>query len=375
MSAALHPGTTAGGLRTRRFLAELGGAPMLGHVGPNWFAAVMGTGIVAVALVGLPFHVPGAETVAAAIWALAAALLLVLTAATALHHRHHPVAARAHRLDPVMANFYGAPAMALMTVGAGALVAGQRWIGTPVALTVAATLWTAGTLLGLLTTVAVPLLLAGQGRRLEDAFGGWLMPVVPPMVSAATGALLIPHLPAGEPQETMLLACYGFFGISLLASLLLVPVLLRRLLSHGAGPAAAVPTWWIVLGPLGQSVTAAHHLGLLAPGILPAPYGTAFESLALVYGIPVWGFAMVWLALAAQLTVRTVRGGMPFGLPWWSFTFPVGTVVTGTSALADVTGLGLLAAAAGVLFAGLVAAWALVATRTVRGVYDGSLLV
>ena len=34
------------------------------------------------------------------------------------------------------------------------------------------------------------------------------------------------------------------------------------------------------------------------------------------------------------MTVKTARAGLPFSLTWWSFTFPVGTVVTGTSQLA-----------------------------------------
>ena len=36
---------------------------------------------------------------------------------------------------------------------------------------------------------------------------------------------------------------------------------------------------------------------------------------ALLYGIPVWGFAMLWLVLAAAITVRAARaatGGLPF---------------------------------------------------------------
>ena len=44
-----------------------------------------------------------------------------------------------------------------------------------------------------------------------------------------------------------------------------------------------------------------------------------------VYGVPTWGFAMMWLALAAAITVRTARRGLPFALTWWSFTLPVGT--------------------------------------------------
>jgi|SRR6478752_1645489 len=350
-------------------------APAFEFVGPNWFASVMGTGIVAVALAGLPFPVPYAGPVAAAVWALSAVLLVAVVAATVMHHRLYPEVARGHLDDPVMAHFYGAPAMALMTVGAGAMVAGDRLIGASPALVLDIVLWTVGTLLGLATAVVVPYrAFTRHDVRADSAFGGWLMPVVPPMVSATTGALLVPHLPAGQARETLLVACYLFFGLTLVASSVLITLIWGRLLRHGTGAAAAVPTLWIVLGPLGQSITAVHHLGLVAPGVLPAPYGTAFQALGLVYGVPVWGFAMLWLALAALITARTARAGLPFSLTWWSFTFPVGTVVTGTSGLAAVTGLVVLQVAAGLLFALLVTAWVTVSVRTVRGVYAGDLL-
>ena len=41
-------------------------------------------------------------------------------------------------------------------------------------------------------------------------------------------------------------------------------VLWNQLLHHGVGPARLVPTLWIVLGPLGQSITAANLLGNVA---------------------------------------------------------------------------------------------------------------
>jgi len=172
----------------------------------------------------------------------------------------------------------------------------------------------------------------------DAAFGGWLMPVVPPMVSAATGALLVPHLPAGQLRLTLLLACYAMFGLSLIASLVVITQLWRRLVRYSVGPAAMVPTLWIVLGPLGQSITAANLLGEVAHLALPAPYSTAFAAFGVVYGVPVWGFAALWAGLATALTVRAGRHQLPFGLTWWSFTFPVGTCVTGTSDLALHTG-------------------------------------
>ena len=49
----------------------------------------------------------------------------------------------------------------------------------------------------------------------RHAFATWLLPVVPPMVSAATGAALIAHLPTARLQPAMLLGCYAMFGLSL----------------------------------------------------------------------------------------------------------------------------------------------------------------
>ena len=357
------------------WLRELEGAPALGFIGPNWFASVMGTGIVAIAAASLPFSVPGITVFATTVWVLALLLLVVVVVATAGHWTLHGEVARGHLDDPVMSHFYGAPAMGLMTVGAGAMLVGHHLIGMPAALALDWVLWTVGTLLGLTTAVLVPIrAFTSHEVREDSAFGGWLMPVVPPMVSAATGAALIPHLPAGQAQQTMLLACYMFFGLTLMCSIVMISFIWNRLLRHGIGAAGAVPTLWIVLGPVGQSITAAHHLGNVTSDVLDSPYGTAFHAFALVYGIPMWGFAMLWLAIAATLTARTAREGLPFSLTWWSFTFPVGTVVTGTSGLAQLTGNHVLQVAAGALFVLLLSAWSVVAVRTLRGVHSGKLL-
>jgi tellurite resistance protein TehA-like permease len=107
--------------------------------------------------------------------------------------------------------------------------------------------------------------------------------------------------------------------------------------------------------------------------MLPAPYAVGAAVFALLYGVPTWGFAMTWLALAAAITVRTARRGLPFALTWWSFTFPVGTCVTGTIALAVRSQADALRVASVVLFALQVAAWLIVAARTIAGSATGRL--
>ncbi|MFG1811356.1 TDT family transporter [Streptomyces sp. NPDC049040] len=331
-------------------------------MGPSWFAAVMGTGIVANAAVTLPHGFPGLRDAATVVWAGAALLLLVL-AAGYLRQR----GLRLHAADPALAQFLGAPPMALLTVGAGTLLLGRRVIGARAALDVDWALWSVGTLLGLCTACAVPYLMVTRHRFGPDAaFGGWLMPVVPPLVSAATGALLVPHAAAGQPRQALLLGCYAMLGLGMVAVLLVLAMVYSRLVHHDAPSGAVVPTVWIGLGALGQAVTALGVLATAAPGALPATYAHGASALALLGGVGVWGFAMLWLVLAAALTVREFRTGLPFAPTWWSFIFPLGACVTGTSALASRTGSQLFGWPAVVLYGVLAAAWAVVAWRSLR---------
>jgi tellurite resistance protein TehA-like permease len=236
--------------------------------------------------------------------------------------------------------------MALLSVGGGALAAGRDLLGVRAAVALDAVLFTAGTAVAVTVAVAVPYLMAVH-HRIEPGQAGpvWLLPLVAPMVAAAQGPPLAAHQPAGQARETLLLA---------------------RLLTTGPLTLALTPTLFLVLGPLGQSTTAVGHLAdAAAPG---------YAVLAVLYGVPVTGFALLWLALATAHVVRAGRHGMGFSMTWWSFTFPVGTCATGAASLTRHTQLAVCAGLTVLLYAVLVAAWGVAAVRTVRGLVSGELL-
>jgi hypothetical protein len=79
--------------------------------------------------------------------------------------------------------------------------------------------------------------------------------------------------------------------------------------------------------------------------------------------------AVTPLPVAGATTDRT-----PWAVPRWSFTFPVGTLVTGPSALAKATGLDVLAWTAFGLYIFLLLAWVTVFTATTLGALSGRLL-
>lgn len=342
-------------------------AGLVRDVRPLWFSAVMGTGIVAVSSATLPARVPGLRAAATGVWVLALVLLVALAGLSVAHARRHPALARRHHLDPVAAHGYGAPPMALLTVAAGAVLVGPAVVGRTAAWAIAVPLWLLGTVTGWLSAVAVPYLTFTRHAVADDAVtGGWLMPVVPPMVSAASGPLLLPLLHGHQARLALLVVCAVMAGASLVAAGVVTTLLWARLARHGLPPATLVPTLWIVLGPLGQSVTAVAHLASGATAVLDPAWAPLLRAVAVLYGVPVLGFALLWASIAGAVTARTARAGLPFAPTWWAFTFPVGTCATGVGALAVATGSTALRALAVVAWAALVLAWCVVAARTVH---------
>ena len=351
------------------------------HITPNWFAAVMGTGIVATSAISVAGDLSAVRGFATAIWLLAAVLLVVIAVAFGVHWVRHPMQARRYAADPVMVQFYGAIPMALLTVGAGTITVGSSILGTGAAVVVDAALWSVGTLLGLGTAIAVPFLMMTRQRRRSDlvALPAWLMPVVPPMVSATTGALLVDHVPAGQWRVSFLLLCYLLFGLSLFLGLITLSMIYGRLV-HGTVPTGcAAPTIWITLGVIGQSVTAANSLAAHADSAL-AWYSSDSHTIAtglrifgVGYGVAATGLGVAMFALATAVTVHNIRRSMPFALTWWSFTFPIGTCVTGLAALGTALDSTMFRIAAALLLGVLVTAWTTVFTRTVAAVLDGRL--
>jgi tellurite resistance protein TehA-like permease len=88
-----------------------------------------------------------------------------------------------------------------------------------------------------------------------------------------------------------------------------------------------------------------------------------------------WGYGAWWLLLAILKTGWYLRGGMPFNLGCWGFTFPLGVYSLATLALARATGLAFFSAVGSVLVVCLAALWFIVAVLTLVGAWDGHLLV
>lgn len=325
----------------------------------------MGTGILASAAHSLPHGSHALACIATAAWLLDLALLAIVTAFAIGTYVRRKGTLRADVLDPATAPFFGAVAMGILSAGNATMVVGSGHLGAGPAARIDAVLWVIGTVLGLLSATVVPFMAFTRHRVPSDAASpAWLLPVVAPMVSAASGALLIDHVSPAAGRNIAAL-CFAQFGATAMAAIFVISSVWNRLAHHQHRSPATAPSMLIVLGPLGQSVTTAGLLADHAPESLGIGR-QAWLAFSLLYGIPVMGFAMLWLVIAAGIIADAARGGLPFTLGWWAFTFPVGTCVTGASVLARHSGSDAFAWLAVALYALLAAGWLAAAAGTLR---------
>ncbi|OJV81023.1 MAG: hypothetical protein BGO37_16105 [Cellulomonas sp. 73-92] len=341
---------------------------------PGWFAAVMGTGIVAVASDdnpgGLAALQPAAHTVGVALAVLAYALGAVLLVAYAVRWVRHAAACRADLRHPVLGALHATLPAGLLVLSVMTSAVGPRFLPASVTVPLAGTLLALGAAIGLVLGVAFAYTLFTGEVAAASVNGGWFIPPVVTIIIPVALAALVPHVGPGDARLLLALG-YATFGMGFVLFLLTMGLLFARLVLHPLPPAALAPTVWIALGPVGVGALAALALARAMPAAVPGAAG-AVATPSLLFASALWGFGVWWLAVAVALLVRYLRaGGFAFHLGWWAFTFPLGALTVATLGIARAWQAPALDAVGAVLYVGLVVVWAVVGTRTVRGVLSG----
>lgn len=303
--------------------------------GPVWFSTVMGTGILAT-LLGLKAPVLGWLVVPAGVLTvIAVVLLLGLSGAFIARVVNDRSVLTDTVRDAAVVPTWGTVSMGAMSAGSAVLtVAPQLWASTPPwALAVDAVLWTVGTALGVVTAFGFAAVLVR--RDLGHPVPAWGLPIVPPMVSATTGAALVPHLPGPVSRLALLTVAVGCFVLSLFLGGLVFVLAYHHHWTTMPLPVPASVSAWIPLGIVGQSTAAAQALATQSEPLLLPGTSSVLHSFADGYGCVMLLTAVPVIAYAAAMTIRGFRAGMSFTPGWWALTFPIGTLALGSSLLGE----------------------------------------
>ena len=327
---------------------------------PGWFAAVMGSGVLALSTHALAQRWPWLDLPAQALhWGNN--LLFLLFAIPWLWRwlRFRAEAMQTLR-HPVQGNFYPTFSIALL------ILAAQWRVFTP-CVEVALTLWWLGALLHLGFSLAVPYqMFRGEQVTVDHVTPANFIPAVGLVVIPLAGAPLLPEMGELARDWAWLVNGVGFGAGSLMYLGLLGLTLFRKYL-HKPAQGILTPTIWIHLAPLGVIPVSLNALLIQ----LPLPGLRELGTLALLV---CWGFGVWWLAMASLMTLAARRAGeLPFALSWWGFTFPLGAFVNAglllQQQLAWHSVLVVTLAAWGLLLF----FWSLTAWHTARGLVSGGI--
>ncbi|MFW0758431.1 TDT family transporter [Pseudomonas sp. H11T01] len=346
---------------------------------PNWFAATMGTGVLALALAQLPVQIPGLHALTEGLWLFNIVLFVLFSSLYAARWALFFDEARRIFGHSTVSMFFGTIPMGLATIINGFLLFGvPRWGEGVVQL--AEVLWWLDVAMSLACGVLIPyMMFTRQEHSIDQMTAVWLLPVVAAEVAAASGGLLAPHLLDAHSQLVVLVTSYVLWAFSLPVAFSILTILLLRMALHKLPHENMAASSWLALGPIGTGALGMLLLGADAPAIFAANglpgIGEIAAGLGLVAGITLWGLGLWWMLIAVLITLRYMRAGIPFNLGWWGFTFPLGVYSLATLKLASTLNLTFFSVFGSVLVLALAIMWMIVSKRTVQGAYRGELFV
>ncbi|OMH85486.1 Sulfite efflux pump SSU1 [Zancudomyces culisetae] len=243
-------------------------------------------------------------------------------------------------------------------------------------------LWWVDVFLMAFSVLVVPFFMATkQTHSMEKMLAVWLLPIVPAVVTAASGGVV-----AGVLDENLanlvVISSYVIWGMGVPLAVCIISVYFSRLAFHSLPPPELLISVYLPLGPLGQGAFGIMTLGTVAAKIFPTVYpeltmfGPIAEGLGLIIGAIMWGFGLFWLVQAcAQTCYGMIKHVVRFNMGWWAFTFPLGVYISATNALGKILGAPFFKVLGSIYTVCLFLIWLFVFTRTVLGALSGALFV
>lgn len=179
--------------------------------------------------------------------------------------------------------------------------------------------------------------------KLSTMTAAWLLPVVAPIVAAASGGIVAEVLPNPQHALWTVIISYILWGTGVPLAMAILVIYFQRLTVFKLPPREVIVSVFLPLGPLGQGGFAVMQLGKVAMQVfpitntIPAIPGNSGEILYVLgwfMALVMWGFAIVWLFFALA---SISRSRFPFNMGWWGFTFPLGVLTVSTTTLGKET--------------------------------------
>jgi len=245
-------------------------------------------------------------------------------------------------------------------------------------------LWWIDVVLSVMSCFIVPgFMFHVHPHSLEKMTAAFLLPIVPCVVAAASGAVVATVLSPSNAQITVFIS-YTLWGVGMGLSFLVMAMYVHRLLIHKLPTREVIVSAFLPLGPLGQG--AYGIMEMAQAGKLVAFTQTNFTTvstspdtiivISTLFGLLIWGFGLWWLVHGiVAVLIRTLDGGIHFNMGFWGFIFPLGVYTAATISLSVLIPSSFFSYLSVIFVIALSILFVFVAMGTVYGVYAGTMLV
>ena len=347
---------------------------------PSWFSVTMGTGIVAVLFISIPYRAHWLTYLSYIFAVLNAVLFLLAFLISFARYTLYPEIWTVMIQDPNNSLFLGC-----MPMGFATLI--EMWLFACVPKWGAWAPWVSwiAWMLDAIIAAAVTVFLCfthisrSEQSELNTMTATQLLPIAATIIAAGTGSEVAETLLPDHPQHALgtLITSFVMWGMGMPLAMTVLVIYYQRLAVHKLPPREVVVSCFLPIGPLSFGAYTIMYLGKVSRDLLPITHtlhpaaGDVLYIQGFIIALLLWGFGLVWLIFAVA-TIYISRP-IPFNMGWWGFTFPLGVFAVNTIQigleLSNETFkiLGTISSGAVVLL------WVVVAIETAKGAWTGNL--
>lgn len=351
---------------------------------PSWFSATMGTGIVSLLLITIPFQATWLYWLSVVFFVLNAFIFTAFFTISVLRYTLYPKIWTVMIRDPTNSLFLGTIPMGFATlIESWYLLCCPYWGHWSVILAWAA--WMLDSVAAVAITVSLMFMLISESHQnqLDRITAAQLLPIAATIVASGAGAEvaeLLMRIGSLDHALGTLITSYVMWGMSMPFALTVLVMYYQRLALHKLPSREIIVSSFLPLGPLGMGGYTIFYAGKVARELLPqvellnqVPVaGDILYVMGMLIALLMWGFGLVWMVFALA-TIWSSRP-FPFNMGWWGFTFPLGVFAVSTITF-GVEMPSLFFKVLGTIFSvAVIMLWCVVAAGTARGAWSGKLL-
>lgn len=343
------------------------------HFNPAWFASVMGTAVVPLAISFI--DAPWVEPVAAVFLLLSLLMFVAILVPWTIRFFVYPDAVRHDLEHPVAASFFPTMPIAIVVVSLDFMKYPELFFSRSTSEQLAFWLWLIGSV-GILAAgfIVLPRIYRSSSIELSHANFGWFIPPVANLL-VPVGGLEIAVLFPDRFELSFLLSMIGL-GVGLVLFIFVGALVYQRYVLHTLPPSKFAATSFIAIAPTAIIAVALFKLMRLLEAGTPIDISAdAVRALAVIGILIAWGFAAWAFVMAVVIVAMYARQlDLPYALSWWAYTFPLGALAVSTGVVWRVTGFVSVQWFYAVVLVALGCAWVVVAVRTAMAVWTGQVL-